>query len=51
MISCPTGMIIPPPTPCRTRKSTSVVAEPATAHSAEPEVNKTSEVMYTRFAP
>ena len=51
MISWATGMIMPPPAPCSTRNSTSSVVEVATAHSAEPTVNSTSEVMYTRFAP
>ena len=51
MISWPTGMIIPPPAPCSTRNSTSDVVEEAAAHSAEPTVNSTSEVRYTRFAP
>lgn len=45
MISWPTGMIMPPPTPCSTRKATSASVEPATAHNAEPAVNSTSEVM------
>ena len=27
------------------------MVEPATAHRAEPAVNRTSEVMYTRLAP
>ena len=44
-------MIIPPPAPCSTRNSTSSVVEVAIAHSAEPIVNSTSEVMYTRLAP
>ena len=34
MISWPTGMIIPPPTPCSTRNRTSVVVEAATAQMA-----------------
>ncbi len=51
MISCATGMIMPPPAPCSTRNSTSSVVLVAIAHSAEPTVNSTSEIMYTRFAP
>ena len=44
-------MIIPPPAPCSTRKNTSEVSDPATAHSPEPAVNSTSETRYTRLAP
>ena len=44
-------MIMPPPTPCSTRNSTSEVVEAASAHSPEPSVNSTSETMYTRLAP
>jgi hypothetical protein len=51
MMIIATGMIIPPPTPCSTLNSTSVVVVLATAHSAEPVVNSTSETMYTRLAP
>ena len=44
MISCATGMIIPPPAPCSTRKTHQRRgrARPA-AQSAEPSVNSTSE--------
>ena len=45
MISWPTGISIPPPTPCNTRNSTSAVLEEATAQRAEPAVKRTSEVM------
>jgi len=51
MISWPTGMIMPPPAPCRILKNTRLVTDAATAHSAEPAVKRTSEVMYTRLAP
>ena len=51
MISWPTGMIMPPPTPCSTRKSTSATSVLDSPHSAEPSVNSTSEVRYTRLAP
>ena len=52
MISCASGMIMPPPAPCSTRNRPARLASswPA-AHSAEPAVNSTSEVMYTRLAP
>ena len=51
MISCATGMIMPPPTPCSTRKMTSEAIELDAPHAAEPAVKSTSEVMYTRLAP
>ena len=51
MISCATGMIIPPPTPWSTRNSTSELIELESPQAAEPAVNSTSEVRYTRLAP
>ncbi len=38
MIICPTGMIIPPPMPCSTRKTISEPADQARPHSPEPMV-------------
>ncbi len=43
MIVCPTGMIMPPPSPCRTRNMISAVADGATPHRAEPAMNSDSE--------
>jgi hypothetical protein len=37
------GMIIPPPTPCRTRKAISEPALQASAQSIEPSRNRTSD--------
>ena len=51
MISIARGMIMPPPAPWRMRNSTSSGVVVAVAHSAEPAVKSTSEVMYTRLAP
>ncbi len=51
MIAMPTGISMPPPRPCRTRK---VMSEPmfhAVLHSADPSTNSTSAVMYIRRAP
>ena len=42
-IICPIGNSIPPPTPCRMRKTISWFVEVAKPHSAEPAVNRTSE--------
>jgi hypothetical protein len=36
-------MIMPPPTPCSTRKTINPVVDAATPHKAEPSVNRTSE--------
>ena len=44
MIVCPTGMIMPPPRPCRTRKTMRAVADGARPHSAEPRMNSPSEM-------
>ena len=43
IISCPTGMIMPPPTPCSTRNTISSVVEVARPQSAEPSVNSSTE--------
>ena len=42
-INWPTGMIRPPPTPCRTRKAIRLSVELASPHSAEPSVKRSSE--------
>ena len=47
----PIGSVMPPPTPCSTRKATSDSTFQAAAHSAEPTVNATSANRYTRRAP
>ena len=44
MMVCPTGMIIPPPSPCSTRKTMRAVAVGAMPHSAEPVMNRPSEM-------
>ena len=44
-------MIIPPPTPWRTRKKIRLVADQATPQSAEPTTKHASEIMYTGLAP
>ena len=43
IISCPTGRIMPPPAPWRTRNRISSVVEVASPHSADPAVNRTTE--------
>ena len=40
----PSGMIMPPPMPCRTRKNTSSVVEVEMPHSIDPPVNRIREV-------
>ncbi len=47
----PSGMIIPPPAPWSTRKTTSSVVLVDRPHKAEPAVNRISEIMYIRRAP
>ena len=51
IISCPTGRIMPPPTPWSTRNRISSVVEVASPQSAEPAVNSTTETRYTCLAP
>jgi hypothetical protein len=45
MIVMTTGMIMPPPMPCRTRKAISESALQATAQRAEPSMKRSSEEM------
>ena len=47
----PAGMIMPPPRPCRTRKTISDSADQARPASAEPSTNSASEIMYSRLVP
>ena len=50
-IIVPTGMIMPPPMPCRTRKMTSVSVDHARPDRAEPSVKRTTEATHRRLAP
>jgi hypothetical protein len=50
-MASPTGAIIPPPTPCSTRKISSSVSEVARPHSADATVNSTIAVSSTRLPP
>ena len=50
-ISRPTGTIIAPPRPCKTRNSTSSGSEVAAPHSAEPSENNTIARQNTRLVP
>ena len=43
MIVCPTGMIMPPPSPCSTRKATSTPADQASPQAADPVMNSARE--------
>ena len=45
MIVMPSGMSMPPPSPCRKRKPMSMPIELAVAHSTEPSVKSSSAVM------
>ena len=47
----PTGMIMPPPKPWRTRKKISDSADQASPHSAEPRPNSVTETIQIRFEP
>ena len=51
IIICPTGRIIPPPTPWSTRKAISSVVDVAMPQSAEPSVNISTEKSQTFLAP
>ena len=51
IISWPIGRIIPPPTPWSTRNAISSFVVVARPQSAEPAVNRISDVIYTRLAP
>jgi hypothetical protein len=50
-IASPTGAIIPPPTPCSTRKISNSVSDPAMPHSTDATVNTTIAVSSTRLPP
>ena len=45
MIACPTGMIRPPPKPCRTRKAIREEADQASPHRIEPPMKSIREVI------
>ena len=47
----PTGMIMPPPKPCRMRKKISDSADQASPHSALPMPNSATETIQIRFDP
>src|SRR4051812_9938310 len=50
-IVIPTGITIPPPSPCSTRNAISVPADQASPHSADPQTKTATAVMNTRRAP
>ena len=50
-MAVPTGVIMPPPTPCRTRKATSDSMLQARPHRAEAVVNMTRARMKMRLVP
>ena len=50
-IIVPTGMIAPPPTPCRAREAISISTLCEHAHNADPTVNTASAATYSRAAP
>ena len=45
-IACPTGMIMPPPKPCSTRKTISDDVLHASPHSTEPRRNNATEIIH-----
>ena len=47
----PTGMIMPPPKPCRTRKKISDSADHASPHKALPMPNSATEIIQIRLEP
>ena len=47
IISIPTGISRPPPTPCSTRKSVSAATEVESPQATDPAVNAISATMYT----
>ena len=51
MMRRPTGVIIAPPAPWRSRQKTSCVSDVDMPHSTEPARNTAIAVMKTRFAP
>ena len=50
-IASPTGAIIPPPTPCSTRKTSSSASDAAMPHSADAAVNTTIAESSTHLPP
>ena len=48
---CPSGRIMPPPSPCTTREPISWAIEVARPASSEPSMNRASADSHTRFAP
>ena len=51
MVMRPTGTIIAPPMPCRTRQATSMLMSTARPHSSEPSVNSPIAEAKTRRVP
>ena len=51
MIVMPSGISMPPPSPCRTRNAMSELMSQAVAQSAEPRVNSAIAVRYSRLVP
>ena len=51
MVMRPTGTIMAPPTPCRTRQATSILMLVDRPHSTEPSVNKPIAEAKTRRVP
>ena len=51
MIDWPIGMIMPPPTPCRIRKTIRLWMDHAAPDRADPRRNRASEVIHMRLAP
>ncbi len=51
MMICASGMIMPPPMPCSTRKKISSVSVVARPQSSEPSVKSVREMRKTRLAP
>ncbi len=51
MMICASGMIMPPPTPCSTRKRISSVTWVARPHRNDPAVNSPSEIRNSGLAP
>jgi hypothetical protein len=51
MIVMPSGISMPPPRPCSTRKAVSISTLFAAAHSTDPAVNSSTASMYRRLVP
>ena len=50
-IVIPTGMSMPPPSPCNTRNVINTVEFHANPESTEPPTNNTIEIRYSRLVP